>query len=168
MVKDRENQAPSPHAGITMQVRSHTRSSPCITAQVQNVILIHSHTISPLHSKLLLTSSHNDRRGKTQFLSSEPRRRNRYTEKYSHHSCLNSRREKRHITLSGVEAEDKVISLHGLCRRRTFTSFLDTTSPQNQNTNHMARFLIFPCFFGYPDRTTLADLGQKVVYLKSL
>lgn len=77
------------------------------------------------------------------------------------------KREATHYAVWG-EAEDKVISLHGLCRRRIFISFLDTTSPQNQNTNHMARFLVLPCFFGYINRTTLADLGQKVVYLKSL
>ena len=47
----REKQIPNTQVGLTMKPEAQTRPSPCITVQVQNRILSHSHMWSLLYAK---------------------------------------------------------------------------------------------------------------------
>lgn len=103
-------------------------------------------------------------RSKTQLVSSEPQRTSRYIDKYSQHSCIDSRREKKHIIPSGVEVEGWGDFLSWSMQRRGLYFLPRQQDPPktDKNTNHLSRFHVLYCFFGYTNRIILANLGQKL------
>lgn len=119
-----------------MKDRSQAWPSPCFSAQVQNAIPFHS----PLFSRPSAVPRMTDT-NETQFSPSEPRRRNRYTKKYSQPSCPNSKEEACYSLWAGVG---------GRVGLPTTDCVEDPcfppkqTSTHSQNTSHTSRFHVLP------------------------